>query len=105
MASTLDVASGPDQDPISGPGLSPRRLSSAANRPVTLAVLVGNRGFFPDYLCSDGRKTILSVLERLGFRVVITPQPATIAANMPRNSSKLSATACDCSSTTGPQCV
>lgn len=41
-------------------------------RPVTLGVIVGNRGFFPDHLCSTGRSTILSVLERAGIRAIIT---------------------------------
>jgi len=31
--------------------------------PVTLGVVVGNRGFFPSHLCDSGRKTILKVLE------------------------------------------
>jgi L-fucose isomerase-like protein len=50
---------------------------ASAQRPVTLAVIVGNRGFFPDHLCETGRRTILSVLERKGFRVIITPAEAT----------------------------
>lgn len=44
---------------------------------VTLGVIVGNRGFFPDHLCEAGRKTILDVLEREGFRVIIPPVEAT----------------------------
>lgn len=44
---------------------------------VTLGVIVGNRGFFPDHLCEAGRKTILQVLEQEGFRVVIPPADAT----------------------------
>lgn len=44
---------------------------------VTLGVIVGNRGFFPDHLCSSGRQTILSVLERAGIRAVIVPEDAT----------------------------
>jgi L-fucose isomerase-like protein len=47
------------------------------SKPVTLGVVVGNRGFFPDHLCESGRKTILDVLEREGLRVVITPEDAT----------------------------
>src|SRR5688572_18135566 len=39
-------------------------------RPVTLGVIVGNRGFFPSHLCSTGRTEVLTVLEREGFRVV-----------------------------------
>jgi len=33
----------------------------------TLGVIVGNRGFFPDHLADEGRKTILSVLADAGF--------------------------------------
>jgi L-fucose isomerase-like protein len=40
------------------------------NHPVTLGLIVGNRGFFPDHLCESGRKTILQVLERKGINVV-----------------------------------
>ncbi|MBN2472419.1 MAG: fucose isomerase, partial [Anaerolineae bacterium] len=46
-------------------------------RPVTLAVIVGNRGFFPDHLALSGRKTVLEVLEKAGIRVIITPEDAT----------------------------
>jgi L-fucose isomerase-like protein len=44
---------------------------------VTLGVIVGNRGFFPDHLCESGRKTILDVLDQEGVRTVITPAEAT----------------------------
>lgn len=39
-------------------------------KPVTLGVIVGNRGFFPGHLCDSGRKTILSVLEQEGIAAV-----------------------------------
>jgi L-fucose isomerase-like protein len=40
----------------------------------TLGVIVGNRGFFPTELCEEGRKTILEVLEKQGFKAVaLTP--------------------------------
>ncbi|MBM3497091.1 MAG: fucose isomerase [Armatimonadetes bacterium] len=40
----------------------------------TLAVIVGNRGFFPDHLCDEGRKEVLAVLEREGIATVaLTP--------------------------------
>jgi L-fucose isomerase-like protein len=42
---------------------------------VTLGVIVGNRGFFPDHLCDTGRKTILKLLEEEGIKVVsLTPE-------------------------------
>ena len=39
-------------------------------QPVTLGLLVGNRGFFPGHLCEQGRREMLAVLERAGFRVI-----------------------------------
>ncbi|MCC6356857.1 MAG: L-fucose/L-arabinose isomerase family protein [Verrucomicrobiae bacterium] len=44
---------------------------------VTLGIIVGNRGFFPDHLCDAGRKKILALLERLGIGAVILPTDAT----------------------------
>ena len=38
---------------------------------ITLGVIVGNRGFFPDHLCGTGRKVILDVLQRAGFQTVL----------------------------------
>jgi L-fucose isomerase-like protein len=52
------------------------RPSKSSGR-VTLAVVVGNRGFFPDHLCEAGRKAILKVLERNGIEAIITPESAT----------------------------
>lgn len=50
-------------------------MNDAATRPVTLGVIVGNRGFFPAHLAESGRKIILQVLEQEGFRVVaLTPE-------------------------------
>ncbi len=40
------------------------------NQPITLGVIVGNRGFFPDHLCAQGREEILATLDREGFRTV-----------------------------------
>jgi L-fucose isomerase-like protein len=39
-------------------------------KPVTLGVIVGNRGFFPSHLCEDGRTTILKVLESEGIKAI-----------------------------------
>ena len=39
-------------------------------KPVTLGVIVGNRGFFPAHLCDSGRKTVLKVLQEEGIRAV-----------------------------------
>ncbi|MFN8379662.1 MAG: L-fucose/L-arabinose isomerase family protein [Anaerolineae bacterium] len=46
-------------------------------RPVTLGVIVGNRGFFPAWLAGEGRETILQVLEKAGIKVIITPAADT----------------------------
>ena len=35
---------------------------------VTLGVIVGNRGFFPNHLCETGRAEVLRVLEEEGHR-------------------------------------
>jgi L-fucose isomerase-like protein len=44
-------------------------------KPVTLGVIVGNRGFFPDHLCESGRKTMLKVLAEEGIQAVaLTPE-------------------------------
>ncbi|MCB0717786.1 MAG: L-fucose/L-arabinose isomerase family protein [Bacteroidetes bacterium] len=51
--------------------------SSRTDRPITLGVIVGNRGFFPSHLCESGRKTILDVLEKAGIRAVITHEETT----------------------------
>jgi L-fucose isomerase-like protein len=50
-------------------------------RPVTLGVIVGNRGFFPSHLCDSGRKTILNVLEQEGIRTIcLTPEDTSYGA-------------------------
>jgi len=50
-------------------------------RPVTLGVLVANRGFFPSHLCDSGRKTILNVLEQEGINAIcLTPQDTKFGA-------------------------
>ena len=41
----------------------------------TLGVIVGNRGFFPDHLADEGRKTILKVLQGESINAIaLTPQ-------------------------------
>jgi L-fucose isomerase-like protein len=37
---------------------------------ITLGLIVGNRGFFPDHLCDSGRRTMIDVLERADVDVV-----------------------------------
>ena len=45
--------------------------------PVTLGLIVGNRGFFPAHLCDAGRAEVLKTLEQQGFKVVALPTDAT----------------------------
>jgi L-fucose isomerase-like protein len=49
-------------------------------KPVTLGVIIGNRGFFPDHLCVSGRKTILKVLEAEGIQAILLDENTTKAA-------------------------
>jgi L-fucose isomerase-like protein len=44
---------------------------------VTLALVVGNRGFFPAHLCESGRRDILKVLADAEIEVVCLPPEAT----------------------------
>ena len=38
------------------------------HKPVTLGVIVGNRGFFPAHLCEEGRTRVLAALAQEGHR-------------------------------------
>lgn len=51
-------------------------------RRTTLGVIIGNRGFFPTHLCSEGRKTILKVLEEEGFEVVLLSDEVSPAGSV-----------------------
>ncbi len=53
--------------------------SAIHRRPVTLAVIVGNRGFFPAHLAESGRQIILEVLEKAGIQAII---PEASASNV-----------------------
>lgn len=55
----------------------PTAASRLNTRPVTLAVIVGNRGFFPDHLALSGRNTILQQLEAAGINPIITDENLT----------------------------
>ena len=47
-------------------------------RELTFGLIVGNRDFFPAYLCESGRETLLKVLNEAGIRaVVLGPQDTT----------------------------
>lgn len=59
--------------------MAPRPSSAQAllNRPVTLGVIVGNRGFFPHHLAAEGREKMLQVLDTAGIRAIIPDAHAT----------------------------
>ena len=47
-------------------------------KPVTLGLIVGNRGFFPSHLCESGRAEMLETLEGAGFKVIaLEPEDTT----------------------------
>ncbi len=47
-------------------------------KPITLGLIVGNRGFFPAHLCETGRQTVLKVLAAEGIQVVaLGPEETT----------------------------
>ncbi|MBX3744289.1 MAG: fucose isomerase [Verrucomicrobiae bacterium] len=48
-----------------------------APAPVTLGLIVGNRGFFPAHLCESGRTEVLRQLEAAGFQTIALPPDAT----------------------------
>jgi L-fucose isomerase-like protein len=49
-------------------------------KPITLGVIIGNRGFFPDHLCVTGRKIILKVLEAEGIKAILLDESVNKAA-------------------------
>ncbi len=65
---------------MTSPTITPASRLNA--RPVTLAVIVGNRGFFPDHLARDGRAVILEVLAEAGIRAIITPEADTTVGSI-----------------------
>ena len=50
----------------------PHAAATLNARPVTLGVIVGNRGFFPAHLAESGRETMLQVLADAGINAIIT---------------------------------
>jgi L-fucose isomerase-like protein len=41
------------------------------NGKTVFGLIVGNRGFFPDHLCLEGRKLMIEVLEKAGYEVIV----------------------------------
>lgn len=56
---------------------------------MTMGVIVGNRGFFPDHLAKSGREEILRVLENTGMdAVALTPEQSKYGAVETREESR-----------------
>lgn len=46
---------------------------------ITLGLIVGNRDFFPDSLCEDGRQDVIDAMEKQGIKVVtLSPEETTL---------------------------
>src|SRR5208283_553964 len=60
-----------------------------AKKKMTMGLIVGNRGFFPDHLAKSGREEMLGVLQRAGIEVVaLTPQESKYGAVETREESR-----------------
>ena len=52
-----------------------------ATKKMTMGLIVGNRGFFPDHLAKSGREEMLRVLTAAGMDVVaLTPEESKYGA-------------------------
>ncbi|MGC2766661.1 MAG: hypothetical protein WB607_14240, partial [Candidatus Acidiferrum sp.] len=53
----------------------------ASKRKMTMGLIVGNRGFFPDHLAKTGREEMMQTLQKAGFDVVaLTPEQSKYGA-------------------------
>ena len=60
-----------------------------SKRKMTLGLIVGNRGFFPDHLAKSGREEMLRVLGGAGIDVVtLSPEESKYGAVETREESK-----------------
>ena len=60
-----------------------------ATKKMTMGLIVGNRGFFPDHLAKSGREEMIRVLESAGIDVVaLTPEQSKYGAVETREESK-----------------
>jgi L-fucose isomerase-like protein len=56
---------------------------------MTMGVIVGNRGFFPDHLAKSGREEMIRALESAGIDVVaLTPEESKHGAVETREESR-----------------
>lgn len=52
-----------------------------AQTPMTIGLIVGNRGFFPDHLAASGRQEMIDVLKKAGVKpIVVGPEDAKCGA-------------------------
>ena len=60
-----------------------------ATKKMTMGVIVGNRGFFPDHLAKTGREEMISTLQKAGIDVVApTPEETKYGAVETREESR-----------------
>ena len=60
-----------------------------ATKKMTMGLIVGNRGFFPDHLAKSGREEMLRVLGAAGMDVVaLTPEESKYGAVETREESR-----------------
>ncbi|HTP70073.1 MAG TPA: L-fucose/L-arabinose isomerase family protein [Dongiaceae bacterium] len=53
----------------------------SSKRKMTMGLIVGNRGFFPDHLAKSGREEMIQVLQKAGYDVVaLTPEQSKYGA-------------------------
>jgi L-fucose isomerase-like protein len=53
----------------------------SSKRKMTMGLIVGNRGFFPDHLAKSGREEMIQVLQKAGYHVVaLTPEQSKYGA-------------------------
>ena len=53
----------------------------ANKRKMTMGVVVGNRGFFPDHLAKTGREEMIQILQKAGMdAVVLAPEQSKYGA-------------------------
>src|SRR5271154_1803641 len=45
-------------------------MAQTSNRPMTLGIIVGNRGFFPGHLASEGRRDMIAALTAKGIKPI-----------------------------------
>lgn len=52
-----------------------------SKKKMTMGLIVGNRGFFPDHLANSGREEMIAVLQKAGMEaVVLSPQESKCGA-------------------------